>query len=562
MEQKVLERYLRWINEKSLAQEDREELLKIKDDEKEITERFIADLEFGTGGLRGVMAMGTNRMNKYVIRHASQGFANFLLKQKEHPSIAIGYDSRNNSNVFAKEAANVLASSGVKVYLYKELMPTPALSFAVRHLHTDGGIVVTASHNPKIYNGYKTYGPDGCQMTDNNANAVLHEIESIDMFDVRYGDFDKLVENKMINILEDDVFEAFIASNLKQSIIAKDEKRILNLTYTPLNGAGRRCVTTILARDGFNNVHVVKEQEMPDGNFPTAPYPNPEMKEALKLGIDLLLKNNDDILLATDPDSDRVGVVVNQNGDAKILTGNEVGILLFDFIYQTRKALNTLPNKPFAVKTIVSSDMVNVMAKQYGVEIAEVLTGFKYIGEQILFLERKHEENRYIFGFEESCGYLTNTDIRDKDAVNACLLVAEMANHYKHIGKTLFDRLNELYKQFGDFKTATLAFEFQGLEGKEKIKQLMVDFRGEKIKELLGNVDYVGDYLAQKIYHKDHEEDTNLPKSNVVKFFLKGGETITIRPSGTEPKLKAYIFALGKESLDKLTQLVKQFIGE
>lgn len=563
MDKNILEKYNEWLNSSELSLEEKEELSALNGNEKEIAERFSTDLEFGTGGLRGIMALGTNRMNKYVIRHATQGLANYLLKQKNQPSVAIGHDSRNHSREYAIEAAIVLASNGIKAYIYKELMPTPALSFAVRYLKCDAGNVVTASHNPKMYNGYKCYGSDGCQMTDTSANAVFAEIQKIGMFDVKHNSEQSLREKGLIETISDEVFEAYIASDLKQSAInEKASSRILNLAYTPLNGAGYKCVTTILDKDGFKHIDVVPEQKDPDGNFPTAPYPNPEMKEALTLGIKLLVEKNDDILIATDPDSDRIGVVVNQKGQPIILTGNEVGILLFDFIYKVRKEQKTLPTNPFAVKTIVSSDMVNVMAKEYNVEIAEVLTGFKYIGEQILWLEQKGDEDRYIFGFEESCGYLTNKDVRDKDAVNAALLVAEMANYYKHESKTLYDKLQELYKKFGDYKTATVSYEFQGLEGKEHIKQLMIDFRGQKIKEILGNVDHVGDYLEQKIYFNDHEEPTNLPKSNVVKFFLKGGETITIRPSGTEPKLKAYVFALGQDNLEKYKKLIDEFIGK
>lgn len=560
MDKKIENRYLEWLNAKQLTNEEKEELKNLN--ENEIEERFVSDLEFGTGGLRGIMDLGTNRMNKYVIRHASQGLANYLLKNSKNPSIAIAHDSRNNSRLFALEAANVLASNGIKTYIYKELMPTPSLSFAVRHLHTNAGIVVTASHNPKQYNGYKVYGADGCQMTVDSANAVYNEIQNIDMFnDVKISNEKELFDNKMIELINDELVEEYLKSCLGQSLISeKEERRILNLAYTPLNGAGRRCVTTVLDKDGFKHVDIVKEQEYPDGNFPTAPYPNPEMKEALTLGIKLLLEKNDDILIATDPDSDRVGVVVNQNNNAVILTGNEVGILLFDFIYQLRKEKGTLPANPVLVKTIVSSDMVNIMAKEYGVTVKEVLTGFKFIGEQILFLEQKGEKDRYIFGFEESCGYLSNNDVRDKDAVNAALLVAEMANHYKTMSKTLCDRLNELYEKYGYFKTATLAFEFDGLVGKEKIKSLMSYFRDEKVKEEFGNVDHVGDYLKGKIYFKDHIEETNLPKSDVVKFFLSTNETITVRPSGTEPKIKIYIFANGQNNLDKYIKIINNCI--
>ncbi len=560
MKKSAIEKYNEWLNSPHLSTDEKEELIAIKDNNKEIEERFALDLEFGTAGLRGIMTMGTNRMNKYVIRHATQGLANYLLKNYKNPSVAIAYDSRNNSSFFASEAAIVLASNGVKAYIYKELMPTPALSFAVRHLHTQAGIVVTASHNPKMYNGYKCYGSDGCQMTDKNASDVYQEIEKIDMFDVKYGDEATLRKEGLIETISDDIALAFIDSDLKQSLI--NQEKILNIAYTPLNGAGYKSVTSILAKDGFKHVDVVKEQKDPDGNFPTAPYPNPEMKDALTLGIKLLIEKNDDILIATDPDSDRLGVVVNQHGNPIILTGNEVGILLFDFAYLARKEKGTLPSKPFAVKTIVSSDLVNIIAKKRGIELTEVLTGFKYIGEQILFLEEKGEENRFIFGYEESCGYLTNPDIRDKDAVNASLLICETANYYKHKNMTIYDRLQEIYQEFGDYKTATIAYEFQGLTGKEHIQKIMKDFRSKEIENKIPNIEHIGDYLEQVVHFLDHNEPTNLPKSNVVKFFLKNGETITIRPSGTEPKLKAYIFAFGDDNLKKYIRIIDEIIKE
>lgn len=555
------EKYLEWSIEKSLSIIERNELKSIANDKEEILDRFSLDLEFGTGGLRGVMGLGTNRMNKYVIRHATQGLANYLLAQYKNPSIAIAYDSRNNSRNFAFEAATVLAANKIKVHIYKELMPTPSLSFAVRYLGCSAGIVITASHNPKQYNGYKVYGSDGCQMTITAANAVYNEIEKIDTFkDVKLGDFDKLTSKGLINFINEDLIQSYFKSSLEQSIDKKD--RILNLAYTPLNGAGYRSVTTVLNMDGFKHIDIVEEQRNPDGNFTTCPYPNPEMPAALELGIKKLLDENDDILIATDPDSDRVGVVVNQKGKPIILTGNEVGILLFDFIYQIRKEYHTLPNKPVVVKTIVSSDLVNIMAKEYGVEVKDVLTGFKFIGEQMLFLEQKDELDRYIFGFEESCGYLTNKNVRDKDAVNAALLVAEMANYYKHQGITLFDKLQGYYKKYGDYKTMTLSFEFDGLEGKQKIKNLMKGFRGEQIKKELKKVDRIGDYLEGQIHFKDHSEPTGLPNSDVIKFFLSTSETITIRPSGTEPKLKVYIFANGERNLKTFQKLLTKFIEE
>ena len=551
--------YEAWLNSDLLNKQEKEELLAIKDNDELIKDRFYRDLAFGTGGLRGVMEVGTNRMNRFIIRRATQGLANYLNKKKANPSVAIAYDSRNHSDEFAIETAATLAANGVKVYLYRELMPTPSLSFAVRYFKCDAGVVVTASHNPKIYNGYKVYGPDGCQCTDNLANAVLEEILALDMFnDVKVGDYDALIKEGKIILINEDCFEAYMESTKKQSIY--NESRTLKVVYTPLNGAGRRCVTTILERDGFKDVSIVKEQEMPNGNFPTCPYPNPEIHEALKLGIEQLTKENADILVATDPDSDRCGVVVNDHGNPHILTGNEVGLILFDAVYNAKKEQGKLPKNPVLVKTIVSSDMATLMANDYKVRVIDVLTGFKYIGEQILFLEEKNAQNDYLFGFEESCGYLTNTDVRDKDAVNAVMLVCEVANHLKKQGLTMLDRLNELYKKYGDFKTALLTYEFPGVEGMNKIKSLMEFFRNDKVKQEVKDIDHIGDYQAGYIYYVDKKEATNLPKSDVVKFFLKDNSTITIRPSGTEPKLKIYIFADGQKRVDELKALFEGFI--
>lgn len=551
--------YESWLNSSLLNQDEKDELLAIKDNDELIKDRFYRDLAFGTGGLRGVMEVGTNRMNRFIIRRATQGLANYLNKKTINPSVAIAYDSRNHSDEFARETASTLAANGVKVYLYQELMPTPSLSFAVRYFKCDAGVVVTASHNPKIYNGYKVYGPDGCQCTDKLANAVLEEILALDMFnDVKVGDYEKLVKENKIILINEDCFEAYIESTLKQSIY--QEERKLAVVYTPLNGAGRRCVTTILDRDGFKNVSIVKEQEMPNGNFPTCPYPNPEIHEALKLGIEQLINESADILVATDPDSDRCGVVVNDNGQPHILTGNEVGLILFDAIYHAKKEQDLLPHNPVLVKTIVSSDMATLMAKDFKVAVKEVLTGFKYIGEQILFLEQKGVQDDYLFGFEESCGYLTNTDVRDKDAVNAVMLVCEVANHLKLQGLTMLDRLNELYKKYGDYKTALLTYEFPGVEGMNKIKSLMSFFRSDKVKESIKDIDHIGDYQLGYIFYEDKKEPTNLPTSDVVKFFLKDHATITIRPSGTEPKLKIYVFANGEQRLEQLKTMFNEFV--
>ena len=550
--------YKEWLDSPLLNKEEKAELLALKDD-GQIKDRFYRDLAFGTGGLRGVMEIGTNRMNRFVIRRATQGLANYLNKKHDNSSVAIAYDSRNHSAEFAKETAATLAANGVKVYLFNELMPTPSLSFATRYYHCQAGVVVTASHNPKIYNGYKVYGPDGCQCTDELANAVLNEILNLDIFkDVKVGDFDELLKQGLINIIGQDCFDAYIESTKKQSLF--DEPRDINIIYTPLNGAGRKCVTIILKECGFNNVKLVKEQEMPDGNFPTCPYPNPEIHDALKLGIDKLVKEKADILVATDPDSDRCGVVVNAQDGPHILTGNEVGLLLFDAIYHAKKERGLLSKRPVLVKTIVSSDMATLMAEDFGVTVKEVLTGFKYIGEQMLYLERENALNDYLFGFEESCGYLTNPDVRDKDAVNAVMLVCEVANHLKKKGMTLVDRLNELYAKYGDFKTALLTYEFPGVEGMQKIQDLMKLFRNEEIKQQIKGIDHIGDYKAGFIFYQDRKEPTNLPVSDVVKFFLDDSSTITIRPSGTEPKLKIYIFANGQKRVDELKSLFEGFI--
>ncbi|MCQ2776487.1 MAG: phospho-sugar mutase [Bacilli bacterium] len=551
--------YEQWLNSSLLNKEEKEELLSIKDDEKAIEDRFYQDLAFGTAGLRGIMEVGANRMNRFIIRKATQGLANYLNKKYKNPSVAIGYDSRNHSEEYSKETAATLAVNGVKVYLYPELMPTPTVSFAVRYYGCSAGVVVTASHNPCKYNGYKVYGDDGCQCTSESADAILEEIEALDVFDdVKVGNYDELVKENKIEIIGDDCFNAFIKSTKKQSIY--NEEKVLNLVYTPLYGAGRKCVTTILREDGFEHVSVVKEQEMPNGNFPTCPYPNPEIKEALTLGINQMMTEKADILVATDPDSDRVAVAVNNNGEARILSGNETGILLFDAIYNARKENGTLTKRPILVKTIVSSDMANVIAEDYGVTVKEVLTGFKYIGEQILLLERENNTADYLLGFEESCGYLSNTDVRDKDAVNAVLLIAELANHLKLQGKSLLDRINELYAKYGDFKTSLLTYEFPGVEGMAKIQSLMTMFRNEETRKIIGNIDHIGDYKAGTITYNDRVEPTNLPTSDVVKFFLSDKSTITVRPSGTEPKLKIYMFANGIERINALRSLLDSMV--
>lgn len=556
MQEEVLKKYNAWLSEITLAPEEKEILKKYS--EEDILSCFGSDLEFGTAGIRGVMGLGTNRMNTYVVRQATQGLAQYLLSNYNGPTVAIAYDSRNNSQKFAKEAASVLAANGIKVYIFEELMPVPSLSFAVRELKTSAGIVITASHNPKQYNGYKVYGSDGCQMTPDAAKQVLQNIREIPVFSgVKRSSFDIELSSERIQYISQKVIQKYYKSVLKQSILSpKDSERILNVTYTPLHGSGLKPVTTVLARDGFDKIDIVEEQRLPDGDFTTCPYPNPEIKEAMELGIKLMLEKGNDILIATDPDSDRAGVAVNDKNNPVILTGNEIGILLFDFIVNARIESKQMPKDPVVVKTIVSTDLINIMANAYGVKVIDVLTGFKFIGEQIHLLEENSNVKRFLLGFEESCGYLTNPAVRDKDAVNAMILICEMANYYKHKGLTLVDRLNELYERFGDYKTVTLPYEFAGLDGKEKMAKIMANFRNPEIQKSLGNIDHIGDYKLQKLIFSDHEEPTNLPSSDVIKMFLDDSETVTIRPSGTEPKVKAYIFAHGEERVKALKEII------
>ena len=562
MDENILNKYHRWLKEKNLLSHDHLELEKIKDNEEEIISRFGSDLTFGTGGLRGVMGVGTNRMNIYTVRRATQGLANYLNKKyQKKPKCAIAYDTRNNSKTFAYEAARVLGKNKIKVYLFEDIAPTPVLSFAVRYLKCEAGIVITASHNPKQYNGYKCYGYDGAQMANESANEVMEEIEQLDMFkNIKVGDFDTLMYNGYIEFIDDDLWTAYRKSTLANSL--SKEERNLHIVYTPLHGTGLKPVTNVLREDGFFSVEIVQEQKTPDGNFPTAPYPNPEFKEALQLGIEkYLILHGLDIMLATDPDADRVGVVVNQNNTPVILTGNEVGILLFNWIYQMRKENNKLPANPTIIKTIVSSDMANIMAKKMGVNVIEVLTGFKFIGEQMLYLEEANNLDDYLFGFEESCGYLTNKDVRDKDSVNACLLIAEMANYYKNRRKTLVDQMNTLYEEYGHFLTKTLNYELDGIEGKEKILEAMKIFRLEKTRSEFGQLEAYADYLESKKYENDHVEEIKLPKSDVVKYFFINNDTITFRPSGTEPKLKAYIFSSDEKRLNQYVSLIDNIMN-
>lgn len=528
------------------------ELQAVKDDPEAINDRFYRDLEFGTGGLRGVIGAGTNRMNIYTVRKATQGLADHINQTCKNGSVAISYDSRHKSDVFAKEVARVCAANGVKAYLYPRLMPTPMLSFAVRDLKCSMGVMITASHNPAKYNGYKAYGADGCQITNETADAVLANILAVDEFDsVKLADFDEaLAEGKIVYIGEDTV-ERYFENVQKQSIHSEIVKASgFKVVYTPLNGTGNKPVREILKRIGIKDVTVVKEQENPDGDFPTCPFPNPEIKQALELGMKYCEETGSDLLLATDPDCDRVGIAVKYQGDYKLLTGNEVGTLLLDYIASQRKAMGTLPERPLAVKTIVTTDLAARVAEKHGVELLDVLTGFKFIGEQIGRMEAAGEADRYIFGFEESYGYLAGTYVRDKDAVVASMLICEMAAFYSRQGKNLVDVLNELYATYGYYLCTQQSFGFEGEAGMEIMKKLMNHLRENPADRIDGDkVIAFGDYLKNVRTDRLTGEQTHidLPKSDVLMYEMEGGSKAVIRPSGTEPKIKVYYFILAKD---------------
>lgn len=532
------------------------ELEEIKDNDSEIYERFYRGLSFGTAGLRGILGAGTNRMNIYTVRRATQGLANFLNKKYESPSVAISHDSRIKADLFAREAARVLAANGVKAYISTELQPTPVVSFCVRRLKTSAGIMVTASHNPAKYNGYKCYGSDGCQMTDTNAGMVFDEIEKLDYFgsSVKLVSFEDGLKSGLIEWIDDSIYEEYLDKVQEQSInkdVCKDSG--LKVVYTPLNGAGNKLVRKVLGRIGVENIVVVPEQEMPDGNFTTCPYPNPEIKEALSLGLKLCQTEKPDLLLATDPDSDRVGIAVKVGDDYRLMTGNETGIMLINYILSCRKENGTLPEAPLAVRTIVTSKLVDRICEKYGCELKKVLTGFKYIGEQILLLEQKNEENRYVFGFEESYGYLAGSYVRDKDAVVASMLICEMAAYYRKQGKTLYEVMQSIYEEYGYYLNHTESYEFDGSAGMQRMADIMSSLRDSHPTEIAGfKVVETADYLnsVSKSLVTGETETIDLPKSNVLAYSLENGGAAIVRPSGTEPKIKVYITAVGKSSED------------
>lgn len=528
------------------------ELEAIEGNKDEIFDRFYQSLKFGTAGLRGVIGAGTNRMNIYTVNQATQGLADFLNSTYEEPSVAIAYDSRIKSDVFSKSAAGVLAANGIKVYIYKELMPTPMLSFAVRELKCQSGIILTASHNPSQYNGYKCYDPEGYQMTDEAANKTYEFISKVDLFTgVKKMSFEEGLEKGLIEYIDDDVIEEFysrvLTCQINPGVCAKAD---LSVIYTPLNGTGNKPVREILSRIGQSNVRVVAQQEKPDGNFPTCPYPNPEIKQVFECGIEMSKDNPADLLLATDPDCDRVGIAVKDHGEYHLMSGNEVGAMLLEYILKNRTERQNLPDRPIAVKSIVTSDLIDRIAEHYNCELKGLLTGFKYIGELVTNLEKIEEEDRFVFGMEESYGYLCGTHARDKDAVVASMLICEMAAYYKLQGKTLVQVMNEIYAKYGMYLSHLLNFGFEGAAGMEKMQGIMNRLRSEQLTEIAGRkVVYSADYQSGECV--DHvngaHSETGLPKSNVLIYKLEDRSTVIVRPSGTEPKIKVYITAVAPD---------------
>lgn len=559
----VNEKYKLWC-EKAVGDPDLiKELESIKGNEEAISDAFYKDLEFGTGGLRGVIGAGTNRMNVYTVGKASQGLAAYVNSVSQNGRIAVAYDSRIKSDLFAKTAASIFAANGIKVYIYKELMPTPMLSFAVRRLKCDAGVVVTASHNPAKYNGYKAYGSDGCQLGLEAADYVLSIMNKVDIFDdVKTLDFDTAVAEGKIEYIGDDIIEEYLNCVLACRVAPEADVKSLNVIYTPLHGSGNKPVRSILKKIGVTNVTVVPEQELPNGNFPTAPYPNPEIRQAFECALKLANEIKPELLLATDPDCDRVGIAVRDGEEYKLLSGNDVGALLLDFVLARRTENGTLPKNPIAVKTIVTTELCRKIAENYGCELVDVLTGFKFIGEQITMLEEKGEENRFVFGFEESYGYLGGTYVRDKDAVIASMLICEMVAYYKAEGKNLIEVLDGLYKKYGYYICAQKSFTCEGESGMKQIKGMMEALRTDTPREINGSGVVKFDDYETSVSHdlkNGNENKITLPRSNVLCFYMEDGCSLIVRPSGTEPKIKLYIGAVGKtysEAENKLQGLI------
>ncbi len=546
----VMKLYEHWSTQELTDPDLTGELREIIGSPAEITDRFYRELAFGTGGIRGVLGAGTNRMNVYVVGRATQGLANWLCARYHNASVAIAYDSRNKSELFARHAASVLAANGIKAYLYPDLAPTPMLSFAVRKLGCQAGIMVTASHNPAKYNGFKVYDESGCQIGPEIADVVLEEIGKVEYFTgVKIVEFDRAVSGGTAVLIGKEVYEDYYRCVLAQQLNpGLCEGANFKLVFTPLNGAGNKPVREVLSRIGITGVNVVPEQENPDGNFTTCPYPNPEMREALTLGLALCEELGADMLLATDPDCDRVGIAVKGETGMELLTGNEVGALLLEYICKIRAEKGIMPQNPVAVKSIVSTELATAIAGRYGVELRDVLTGFKFIGEQIALLEKDGESERFIFGFEESYGYLAGTYVRDKDAVVASMLICEMAAYYKTMGKTLLDVRREMYDTYGRYVNFIQNFEFEGKSGMERMSEIMDTLRANPPAEINGNkVVRIADY--ERSINRDVAAGTEqvilLPKSNVLSLFLSDGSSFVVRPSGTEPKIKVYHTNIG-----------------
>ena len=544
--------YERWL--KLATDEEINAELKGMDDVA-VEDAFYRNLAFGTGGLRGTIGAGTNRMNIYVVAKASQGLSDYLLKTVDgQPSVVVGYDSRIKSDLFAKVAASVFAANGLKVHIWPTLNPVPTVSFAIRDLKASQGIMITASHNPSKYNGYKVYGADGCQITTEAAAAILAEIEKLDIFsDVKSMNFDKAVDEGLIEYIPDSVLDGFIEAVKSQSVLFGDEiEKDVTIVYSPLNGTGLKPVTRALEESGFTNIIVVEEQRNPDGNFPTCPYPNPEIREAMELGLQYCEKFGADLLFATDPDADRCGIAIKApNGEYQLLTGNEVGILLLDYICSQRIKHNKMPEHPVFIKTIVTMDLAEKIASHYGVETINVLTGFKFIGEVIGRMEAKGREADYICGFEESYGYLTGSYVRDKDAVNAAFIIAEMFAFYKTRNISLIDKLNELYKEYGYCLNTLHSFEFPGSAGMQKMGEIMAKFH-EGLSTIAGQ---------EVTTTEDYSKGLNgLPKSDVLKFYTKD-ISVVVRPSGTEPKLKTYVSVIAEDK-EKALSVENQIMSD
>lgn len=564
--------YEQWLSSATTDADLIPELESVKGDSEAILDRFYKNLEFGTAGLRGVIGAGTNRMNVYTVNQATQGLADYLNETFENPSVAIAYDSRIKSKEFAESAAGVLAANGIKVYIYPELVPTPMLSFAVRRLECSSGIIITASHNPSKYNGFKCYDPNGYQMTDEAAAKTYEYIQNIDMFTgVKTMSFEDALAEDMVDFIEDWLYDEFYAK-VKSCLVNPDsiKKAGLKVIYTPLNGAGNKPVRKVLKMAGITDVTVVKEQEKPDGNFPTCPYPNPEIRQAFECAIETAKGTDADLLLATDPDCDRVGIAVRDGDNYVLMTGNEVGAMLCEYLLSTLKEQNKLPENPVVVKSIVTTPLIEAICKEYGAEVADLLTGFKYIGELITNLEKEGKEDNFIVGMEESYGYLRGIHARDKDAVVASLMICEMAAVYKLRGISLKAFMDSIYEKYGMYLNTVLNFAFEGASGMQKMTDIMSSLRENAPTSFADNIVVkVADYKESVIKDTVTGESTviNLPKSNVLSYSLQDNSKVIVRPSGTEPKIKVYITACGNtraESEEKTTLIsddAKKILG-